>query len=97
MDALNIYNTNYSGAVITNVDIDGDVISTTSQATSFYNDAYNGSANFTFRANNVTGEYSGISINNSSHNSANNNHDNAVITDILLTGILRLLQDRASR
>lgn len=63
----------------------------------FYNDAYNGSANFTFRANNVTGEYSGISINNSSHNSANNNHDNAVITDILLTGILRLLQDRASR
>ncbi|MBF2011294.1 autotransporter adhesin YapJ, partial [Yersinia pestis] len=88
LDALNIYNTNYSGAVITNVDIDGDVISTTSQATSFYNDAYNGSANFTFRANNVTGEYSGISINNSSHNSANNNHDNAVITDILLTGDL---------
>ncbi|WP_049601853.1 beta strand repeat-containing protein, partial [Yersinia similis] len=79
LDGLNVYNTNYSGAVITDINIDGDISSANSQAATFYNSAYDGPSSFRLRANHITGEYAGLYISNDSRNSS-------VITDILLTG-----------
>lgn len=77
-EALHLYNSNDS--VITNVNIDGDISTTSATAGSnFSNWANNGSSSFTLRANNVTNT---LNVNNTSDNGA-------TITDIMLTGMLR--------
>ncbi len=79
-DALDINNSNYSGEVMTDINIDGDISSANSQAARIYNHTNSGLSSLRFRANNVTGEYAGLYIDNSSQNGA--------VTDIILTGDL---------
>ncbi|AHK18507.1 autotransporter [Yersinia similis] len=78
-DALDINNSTYSGEVMADINIDGDISSAYGQAAKIYNYTYSGLVSLRFRANNVTG-YAGIYIVNSSSNGA--------VTDIILTGDL---------
>ncbi|PSH14183.1 autotransporter outer membrane beta-barrel domain-containing protein, partial [Yersinia pseudotuberculosis] len=80
-DSLNIHNANDLGAVITDINIDGDISSANGQAAIVYNSSYDDLSSLRFRANHVTGEYTGLNIRNDGRNSS-------VITDILLTGDL---------
>ncbi|BFI60951.1 autotransporter adhesin YapV [Yersinia pseudotuberculosis] len=80
LDALDINNSSYSGEVMTDINIDGDISSANSQAARIYNYTNGGLSSLRFRANNVTGEYAGLYIDNSSQNGA--------VTDIILTGDL---------
>ncbi|CNH68259.1 autotransporter outer membrane beta-barrel domain-containing protein [Yersinia pekkanenii] len=74
--ALSIYNTGRT--VITNINVDGDINSTDSQGSYFYNSADDGLSSFTLRANNATDLLYVL----------NNSDQGAVITDIILTGDL---------
>ncbi|CNF23177.1 outer membrane autotransporter [Yersinia similis] len=65
---------------MTDINIDGDISSANSQAVKIYNYTNSGLVSLRFRANNVTGEYAGLYIDNGSSNGA--------VTDIILTGDL---------
>ncbi|SUP85818.1 autotransporter protein [Yersinia pseudotuberculosis] len=89
LDGLSIYNTNYSGSVITDVNVDGDISSANSQAATVYNSSNDGLSSIMFRANHVSGEYSGLYIGNDGRDNIDNDgRTSSVITDILLTGDL---------
>ncbi|WP_032484388.1 hypothetical protein, partial [Yersinia pestis] len=50
-DALDINNSNYSGEVMTDINIDGDISSANSQAARIYNHTNSGLSSLRFRAN----------------------------------------------